>query len=944
MPTGSGSPAGSAVNTGPVMLVGGDLPDQARYNALGDTVNVAARLQSLAGEGGIAVGPATARQIERRFALEALGDVELKGKSASVPAFRVVAELDVESAAAVTPFVARAGELDDAAARVGRAPRRPRCDRLGARGGRDRQDEARRRGAGRAGRRPLPGRQRGLVCADDSLLAGARAAARLARGRRLRARGARPAGAERRVWRRRWAATPTTSIRSWPRCSACRSSPTEAERVAAAQPRQRPAADGRRARAPPAGAGPRAAALPGVRGSALGRRVDARAAGRAPGPDRGGGDRLRPPLPERARARLLGPGPARASALSAPLSRARAGCARLGGEPAARGRRGRGRAARRGRGRAGGAGGRQPVLPGGSVARPGRARRAAPPERPLRARLRRRPARCSRARPGNAAGAFRPSRSRNPGGSQRRGRDRPHLRAASARAGGAEREPPFGPVGAAASRAGRRGAAASGPRVPLPPRPRPGGRLRDAPRQQAPRAPRPGRPGARAAPPRLPRRGLRPARQALQRGRRGGRRRSSTCSRQAMQRGPSTPTSKRWSTTRRRSASCAAAATRRRRARRSSRSRWRTTSPSTSRRPPVPGRRRSRTQSSRTGSSRRRASGSRSNGLGTSSPATRTSAHDAWFVQHLFRGLVAYRRGARPRPRPRPGVERLRRRPHLPLRARARRPLERRRARQRRRLRLRLAANARGTARVPAGGSQEVEAATALDDAHARDQGARASQLLPLPARRPVDVSLAASTAAKRSATPGATRPASSATAPSCSPSSTSEHALLLASPTWAGPRGNVGRVEVSRSRPRSGEALAAWRAGDADVAARRTTRRSSASRRPSPRPCSELATKYVGYRSDRHPFDNELVRKAFSHAVDRDRHLGGGSMRAARPGKEGCCHRRMPGHSHRISPPYDLELARSLLAEAGYPGGQGLPEIRLAIAEEIRGRSERRP
>nr|MBA3787267.1 AAA family ATPase [Actinomycetota bacterium] len=99
------------VNTGPVMLVGGDLPDQARYNALGDTVNVAARLQSLAGEGGIAVGPATARQVERRFALEALGEVELKGKSASVRAFRVVSELEVESATALTPFVARAREL-----------------------------------------------------------------------------------------------------------------------------------------------------------------------------------------------------------------------------------------------------------------------------------------------------------------------------------------------------------------------------------------------------------------------------------------------------------------------------------------------------------------------------------------------------------------------------------------------------------------------------------------------------------------------------------------------------------------------------------------------------------------------------------------------------------------------------------------------------------------
>jgi ABC-type transport system substrate-binding protein len=38
-----------------------------------------------------------------------------------------------------------------------------------------------------------------------------------------------------------------------------------------------------------------------------------------------------------------------------------------------------------------------------------------------------------------------------------------------------------------------------------------------------------------------------------------------------------------------------------------------------------------------------------------------------------------------------------------------------------------------------------------------------------------------------------------------------------------------------------------------------------------------------------------------------------------------------MPGHSHRVAPDYDLELARRLLAEAGYPEGRGLPEIVLA-------------
>ena len=45
------------VNTGPVVLLAEDAPPEERYNALGDTVNVAARLQSHAGQNGVAVGP-----------------------------------------------------------------------------------------------------------------------------------------------------------------------------------------------------------------------------------------------------------------------------------------------------------------------------------------------------------------------------------------------------------------------------------------------------------------------------------------------------------------------------------------------------------------------------------------------------------------------------------------------------------------------------------------------------------------------------------------------------------------------------------------------------------------------------------------------------------------------------------------------------------------------
>jgi len=99
------------INTGPVVLTDSDAPADERYNALGDTVNVAARLQAVAGEGGVAVGPSTARQIEGRFELQSLGEVELKGKSSPVEAFLVGGERGVsDEPQAATPFVGREAE------------------------------------------------------------------------------------------------------------------------------------------------------------------------------------------------------------------------------------------------------------------------------------------------------------------------------------------------------------------------------------------------------------------------------------------------------------------------------------------------------------------------------------------------------------------------------------------------------------------------------------------------------------------------------------------------------------------------------------------------------------------------------------------------------------------------------------------------------------------
>jgi ABC-type transport system substrate-binding protein/class 3 adenylate cyclase len=97
-----------AVNTGPVVVPARDEPPDRLYNALGDTVNVAARLQS---HGDLVVGPETVRQLGDRFLLEPLGELELKGRSTPTAAYRVAGEREAPAQAAATPLVGREAEL-----------------------------------------------------------------------------------------------------------------------------------------------------------------------------------------------------------------------------------------------------------------------------------------------------------------------------------------------------------------------------------------------------------------------------------------------------------------------------------------------------------------------------------------------------------------------------------------------------------------------------------------------------------------------------------------------------------------------------------------------------------------------------------------------------------------------------------------------------------------
>jgi class 3 adenylate cyclase/tetratricopeptide (TPR) repeat protein len=106
------------INTGQVVV--GSIGDDLRmdYTAIGDTTNLAARLEQRALPGTILISEVTHNLVSGYFDSEDLGEVGIKGKSSSVRAFRVSGEravsgrIEAAGSAGLTPLVGRDRELD----------------------------------------------------------------------------------------------------------------------------------------------------------------------------------------------------------------------------------------------------------------------------------------------------------------------------------------------------------------------------------------------------------------------------------------------------------------------------------------------------------------------------------------------------------------------------------------------------------------------------------------------------------------------------------------------------------------------------------------------------------------------------------------------------------------------------------------------------------------
>jgi oligopeptide transport system substrate-binding protein len=90
----------------------------------------------------------------------------------------------------------------------------------------------------------------------------------------------------------------------------------------------------------------------------------------------------------------------------------------------------------------------------------------------------------------------------------------------------------------------------------------------------------------------------------------------------------------------------------------------------------------------------------------------------------------------------------------------------------------------------------------------------------------------------------------------------------------------------------------------------------------------ANMCTTYVGFDNSRPPFDDPLLRRAFSLAIDRERLMdglyNGNALPAAGPLPPG-----MPGFTGEVGyQAYDPAAARALLAQAGYDNPAEFPAV----------------
>jgi oligopeptide transport system substrate-binding protein len=171
-------------------------------------------------------------------------------------------------------------------------------------------------------------------------------------------------------------------------------------------------------------------------------------------------------------------------------------------------------------------------------------------------------------------------------------------------------------------------------------------------------------------------------------------------------------------------------------------------------------------------------------------------------------------------------------------------------------------------------------------------------------------------------------------------PRRTKDRVVLIPNRVYHGTcSGNVSQVEIRLADP------PAWASGLADYAADMLDIYALTELSPSEmaRALGQHATDHVAapalvahffvFDTAHPPFDDLRIRRAFTMALDRAQLASLVTAGTMAPALGGLLPAGMPGHSPGIGLPHDPAQARSLLAEAGYLGGDRFPPVRVLTA-----------
>jgi oligopeptide transport system substrate-binding protein len=148
----------------------------------------------------------------------------------------------------------------------------------------------------------------------------------------------------------------------------------------------------------------------------------------------------------------------------------------------------------------------------------------------------------------------------------------------------------------------------------------------------------------------------------------------------------------------------------------------------------------------------------------------------------------------------------------------------------------------------------------------------------------------------------------------------------------WYGPAPTLTRLEVSFIAD-DAVAYNAYVSGQLD-AVRATTASLAAGSNPGELEVTpQLGTYALFMNNAKAPFDNQLVRQAFGSAIDRNAYVTGVLQGAGIP-TTSWVPPGMPGYADNLGlgMAFEPERAKDLLAQAGFPNGGGLPEVRFIM------------